>query len=49
MFGKHHSEKENTLYPAVFMITGYLGSAYHWSIIAISQRVVLVLYERFLL
>ena len=42
---RFHKEKENSLYPMVFVITGYLSLVYHWNIITITQRVVFVLYK----
>ena len=38
-------EKELSLYPAVFVINGYLALACHWSIIIITQRVIFVLHK----
>ena len=43
----YYSEKEKSLYPAVFVITGYLASAFQWSINTVTQRVVFVLHKRF--
>ena len=45
----YDSEKENSLYPAAFVITGYLSLAYHGSIIKFIQREVFVLYKRLIL
>ena len=41
---EYHSEKENSLYPTVFVNTDYLATDYHGNIITITQGVVFALY-----
>ena len=43
---EYHSEKENSLYPVMFVMAGYSASACQWSKIIITQRMVFMLYKR---